>query len=52
MVREFVQIDFQKGSHERQQARRMTWGSICCSLEVEEVELDAAWLIYVKQQFN
>jgi hypothetical protein len=52
MVRDLVQIDVQKGSHERQQARRMAWGSIRHGLEPEEVELDAAWLIYFKQRFN
>jgi hypothetical protein len=48
----FVQSDFQKGSHEQQQARQMAWGSIHRGLEAEEVELEAAWLIYVKQRFN
>jgi hypothetical protein len=52
MVKEFVQSDIQKGSHERQKARRMAWGSIHRGLEAEEVELEVAWLIYVKQRFN
>jgi hypothetical protein len=52
MVREFVQSDVRKGSHERWQARRMAWGWIRHGLEAEEVEFDAAWLIYVKQRFN
>jgi hypothetical protein len=52
MVKEFVQSDVRKGSHERRQARRMAWGSIRRGLQAEEVELDAAWLIYVKQRFN
>jgi hypothetical protein len=32
----------------------MAWGSIHRGLEAEEVELEleAAWLIYVKQRFN
>jgi hypothetical protein len=50
MVKEFVQSDVRKGSDERRQARRMAWGSIRRDLEAEEVELDAAWLIYVKQR--
>jgi hypothetical protein len=52
MVKEVVRSDVQKGTHERQQACRMAWGSIRRGLEAEEVELEAAWLIYVKQRFN